>query len=159
MTWLPVAIGIVIVLLFFYSKFFGDWRVMHQRIIGLFLIAYSAYLATLTGTVTQFVVPGVGAIGVGAAAGAGIGFISWLVLGTVGVATGGVGIAAGAMAMTLVGGVLSAIGAASGGAGFKTVSYPLISPFFWGPLLLLGVYFILGARKKKATQIQIEKNL
>lgn len=158
MTWFPITIGIIIVLLFAWSRFLGGWRIMHQKIIGLFLIAYGAYLATLTGTITQFVIPGVGAIGGGAAVGAGIGFVSWLVIGTVGVATGGVGVAVGATAMTLIGGVLGAAGAASGGAGFQTVSYPLISPFFWAPLVLLGIYFILGSRKKKAAQIQIENN-
>lgn len=149
-----IAFGVLIIVFFLWSRFFGGWRVLHQKVVGLLLIAYGAYLATLTGTITQFVIPGVGAIGGGAAAGAGVGFVTWLVVGTVGVVTGGVGIAIGSAAMTLIGGILGAAGAATGGVGFRSVSYPMITPFFWVPLVLLGIYFILGARKRKSAQDQ-----
>ena len=156
MSGIVIAVGILLVLFFIWSRILGGWRVLHQKIIGLLLIAYGAYLATLTGTITKFVIPGLFSVGGGAAAGAGVGFVTWLVIGTVGVATGGVGIAIGATGMTLIGGILGAVGATSGGAGFTAVRYPLISPVFWIPLLLLGIYFIVGARKKKTTQLLIE---
>jgi hypothetical protein len=156
MTKLIIVLGVTLFIFFVWSRFLGGWRVLHQKIIGLLLIAYGAYLATLTGTVTQFVLPGIGAVGGGAATGAGVGFVTWLVLGTVGVATGGVGLAIGATAMTLIGGALGAAGAATGGAGFATVTYPLVSPIFWVPLVLLGIYFNIGARKRKTMQEQTE---
>ncbi len=143
-----IAIGILILVFYIWSRFLGGWRILHQKIVGLLIIAYGAYLATLTGTVTQFVIPGIGSIGGGAVAGAGVGFATWLVVGTVGVATGGVGIAIGAAAMTMIGGILGATGAATGGAGFTTVTYPLVSPFFWVPFILLGIYFVIGGRRK-----------
>lgn len=148
MSKLVIAIGVTIVVLFLLSGFIGGWKRLHQRTIGLMLAAYGVYLATLTGTITQFVIPGVGAVGGGAAVGAGIGFATWLLVGTVGVATGGVGLAIGAAGMAVIGGLFGAAGAAAGGAGFRTISYPLISPWFWGPVVILGIYLIVGSIKK-----------
>lgn len=152
-----IAIGIIILIFFMWSRFLGGWRALHQKTVGLLIIAYGAYLATLTGTITRFVIPGIVSIGGGAAAGAGIGFATWLIIGTVGIATGGVGVAIGAAALTTIGGVLGAAGAAAGGSGFTTVTYPLVSPYFWVPLLLLGIYFVIGGRKK-SIQAQIENS-
>ena len=66
MTWAVIITGIAIILLLGWSRILGGWKIVHQKIIGISLIAYGAYLATLTGTLTQFVVPGMGAVGVGA---------------------------------------------------------------------------------------------
>lgn len=122
---------------------------LHQRIVGLGIIFYGIYLSTLVGTMTRFVLPGAGAVGGGAAAGAGVGLLTYLVIGTVGVVTGGTGIALGALAMSLIGGGLGAAGAAVGVAGFRALSYPLVSPFFWGPVIGLGIYLIVGIDIKK----------
>ena len=155
MSKLVIALGVTIVVLLLLSRFVGGWKRLHQRIIGLLLGFYGVYLATLTGTVTQFVIPGVGAVGGGAAVGAGIGFATWLLVGTIGVATGGVGLAIGAAGMAVIGGLFGAAGAAAGGTGFRTISYPLISPWFWGPVVILGIYLIVGSIKKNNSGDQV----
>lgn len=126
------------------------WRALHQRLVGASIFFYGIYLATLTGTVTKLFLPGVGAIGGGAAAGVGAGLLTYALIGTVGVATGGVGIALGGFAMALIGGGFGIVGAFAGGIGFHTVTYPLVSPWFWGPILVLGAYVFVGASRKKA---------
>ena len=118
---------------------------MHQRIVGAAIVLYGIYLSTLTGTTMRWVLPGIGAVGGGAAAGAGIGFLTYLAVGTVGVATGGVGIALGATAMALIGGGVGAVSAATGGFGYRSVVYPLVTPWFWIPTIVLGIYLIRGA--------------
>lgn len=150
-----IAIGILILVFFIWSRFLGGWRILHQKMVGLLIIGYGAYLATLTGTVTHFVIPGIGSVGGGAVAGAGVGFVTWLVVGTVGVATGGVGIAIGAAAMTMIGGILGATGAATGGAGFTTVTYPLVSPFFGSPLYFLVFISLLGVEEKNPFRLKL----
>lgn len=135
------------------SDSYGMAAVLHRRIISITVLLYGVYLSTLTGTVIQAVIPGIGAIGGGAVAGAGIGILTYLVIGTVGAVTGGVGFAIGALAMSLIGASVGAAGGAAGGIGFKTLSYPLVSPWLWAPIMVLGVYFLLGSRKKKRTTI------
>jgi hypothetical protein len=135
-----------------------SWRDIHQRIVGIAILIYGLYLATLTGTITQFVLPGVGAIGGGAVAGAGVGLVTYIVLGTVGAVTGGVGVALGLLAMTLIGGSVGALGAAAGGVGFRTVSYPLVSAWFWVPVIIIGIYVFLGVGKSRSAR-KISKSL
>ena len=122
---------------------------LHQRIVGLGIVFYGLYLSTLMGSMTRFVLPGAGAVGGGAATGAGIGFLTYLVIGTVGVAMGGTGVALGALAMSLIGGGLGAAGAAAGSAGLRTLAYPLVTPWFWAPTIILGIYLIVGIDIKK----------
>ncbi|MHA7600934.1 hypothetical protein ACX12L_13430 [Alicycliphilus sp. T452] len=126
----------------------------HQRIVGLGIVFYGIYLATLVGSMTRFVLPGVGAVGGGAATGAGIGFLTYLAVGTVGVVTGGTGVALGALAMALIGGGVGAVGAAAGAAGFQTITYPLVSRWFWGPTIVLGIYLVIGIDLKKKLAFQ-----
>lgn len=124
-----------------------------RRVIGLLIVLYGGYLATLTGSASSFVVPGFGAIGAGAGVGAGIGLGTWAVLGTVGVVTGGVGVAVGAAAMAGIGALLGGAGGAAGGLGFQTVTYPLIAWYFWLPIVVIGVLFLLGIRKKRKERL------
>ena len=144
-----IVFGILILGFWLWSYIWGGFRIFHQRIVGLSLLCYGWYLSTLTGSYTALVLPGIGAIGGGALAGGGVGFFTWVIIGTVGVATGGTGIALGALAMSCIGAALGATGAATGGFGIKTINYPLVSPIFWVPLLVLGVYFLIGSLKKK----------
>ena len=104
------------------------------------------WLALFTGTVFKLVLPGIGAIGLGSVAGAGVGFLTYLAVGVVGVVTGGVGIALGALGMTTIGALLGGVGGAAGGV---LVRVPIISPVFWGPVLLVGSYLLVGARRKR----------
>lgn len=126
-----------------------QWRMAHQRVIGAVVLAYGTYLAMLTGTVTEFVVPGIGAIGAGAVAGSLIGLGTFAVLGVVGIATGGTAFAAGAGLMALAGAGVGATGGAVGGLGFRTVIVPLISPIFWLPVMMLGIYLLIGFRLRR----------
>jgi len=41
--------------------------------------------------------------------------------------------------MALIGAVFGGIGATSGGAGFQTITYPLVSPLFWVPIITFGL--------------------
>ena len=132
-----------------WAYFKGGWKIIHQRIVGGMVILYGMYLATLTGSYTALVLPGIGKIAIGFGSGAAVGFFSWLALGTIGVATGGTGFAVGAGLMTLVGGIFGLIGGASGGFGLQTVTYPLVSPIFWGPIIILGIYLFRGRKLKK----------
>lgn len=132
-----------------WSYFHGGWKTFHQRLIGGAVFAYGLVLASLTGSVTSFVVPGFGAIVVGAGTGASVGALTYLVIGTVGVVTGGVGVAVGLGAMAAIGAFLGSAGAAAGGFGFHTVTYGLVSPFIWAPLLVLGAYFMKGRKRIK----------
>ncbi|MGJ7521403.1 hypothetical protein ACSFA0_13010 [Variovorax sp. LT1P1] len=147
----PMIVGTVIVAGALVCKLAvgARWSAFHQRVVAVATFAFGVYLATLTGTATQFVLPGFGAIGLGAAAGSAIGFGTFLMIGVVGVATGGVGLAIGAGAMTLIGAGVGAAGGAAGGFGFRVISYPLVSWWIWAPLLMLGVYLFVAAKRKK----------
>lgn len=123
------------------------WVAFHQRLVALSVFAFGMYLATLTGTVTQLVVPGIGAVGIGAAAGGAIGLVTSMVVGVVGVATGGVGLAIDAGAMALIGAGVGAAGGAASGFGFQVISYPLVSPFVWVPLMVLAVYLFVAVKR------------
>ncbi|MDM0077463.1 hypothetical protein QTH90_23860 [Variovorax sp. J2P1-59] len=125
------------------------WAAFHTRALAVIIFAFGVYLATLTGTMTQFVLPGIGAIGLGVVAGGAIGFGTFLVVGAVGLATGGVGLALGAGAMTLIGAGVGAAGGAAGGFGFRVVEYPLVSPFVWAPILMFAVYLFVTVGRNK----------
>jgi len=136
---------------------FSSWVIVSQgglegskrRIVGGLVIFYGVYLSLLTGSSTALVVPGIGSIAIGAGTGAAVGFFTWLAIGTVGLATGGVGVAIGAGAMSMIGAIFGGAGGAAGGFGLKAVTYPLISPVFWIPLIVLGIYFLRGKKIKK----------
>lgn len=151
-SWVLYAGGILVILAASYL-IIGYWKKrdipLIRRAVGLLIMFYGAYLATLTGTTLSFVVPGIGSIALGAVTGAAVGFGTWLIIGTVGVVTGGVGVAVGAAAMAIIGAVLGGTGGAAGGFGFHRISYPLVAWYFWVPIILIGALFILGVRKKK----------
>lgn len=137
----------------------GRWSVFHRRIVGWSVVFYGVYLATLTGSYTSLVLPGIGPIVIGAGTGAGIGFITWLVIGTVGMVTGGVGVAIGAGAMAFIGALFGGAGGAAGNFGIKTVTYALISPIFWIPVIILGIYFLQGNRIKMQRMLPSPKTI
>lgn len=149
-------IALAIILFAFWARFRAGWQRIHQQILGSLVLVYGIFLAFLTGSYTELVLPGVGGVALGAGAGAAVGLGAWLALGTIGVATGGVGLGIGAIGMTAIGATFGGIGGASGGLGLREVSYWLIHPIIWIPLIILGAYFIWGhqlgkihARKKK----------
>ena len=126
-----------------------NWTIAHKRAMGLIIFSFGVYLATLTGTTNQSLMSALGAIGSGAAAGAGAGVVTYLVLGTVGVATGGAGIALGLLAMSLIGASVGTVGASAASMFSRFFSYPLISPWVWAPVLILGVYILLISSKRE----------
>ena len=135
----------------------GWWSHLHRKIVGWTVILYGIYLATLTGSYTSLVLPEAGSIAIGAGTGAVTGYVTWLIIGTVGVATGGVGVAVGAGAMAAIGAFFGGAGGAAGGFGLETVTYPLISPIFWVPVILLGIYFLIGAKIKMQQRLPSPK--
>ena len=93
--------------------------------------------------------PGVGSIAVGASLGAFFIFLTFVAIGTIGVATGGTAFALGGLAFSGLGGLFGAIGSSTGGIGFHYVSYPLVHPVLWGSIILLGGYIVVGIKEKK----------
>lgn len=148
MIYVSVIAGLIVLSLGIVAFQRGWWSVFHRRMVGLTVVLYGIYLATLTGSFTSLVLPGIGSIAIGAGTGAVVGFVTWLAIGTVGVATGGVGIAIGAGVMTLIGALFGGAGGAAGNFGIKTVTYPLVSPIFWVPIIILGIYFLRGKKIK-----------
>ena len=118
----------------------------HQRIVGLGIVFFGIYLATLTETKTHWLPNVLGNTGGGAAKGAGVGFLTYLVVGTVGVVTGGVGVALGASAMALIGGT---VGAVAGLKLFNTTEHSMVSPWFSGLVIVLGIYLLIGIDIKR----------
>lgn len=149
MLYVSIGFAILILIISVRAIMNNGWNLFHQRLIGGLIICYGIYLSLLSGSYTSLVLPGIGSIVLGGGAGAAVGFATWLFLGTVGVATGGVGVAIGVGAMALIGSVVGGIGGAVGGFGLQTVTYPLVSPFFWVPIIILGIYFMRGKRIKK----------
>jgi hypothetical protein len=144
-----VAIATTILIFAYWAKRHGGWRRVHQRLLGWLTLIYGIFLASLTGSYTSLVLPGIGGIALGTGTGAAVGFGAWLVLGTVGVATGGVGLAIGAASMAAIGALFGGIGGTAGGFGIQTVSYPLVHWIFWVPVLIIGIYFLWGYKLKR----------
>lgn len=144
-----LAIGAVLLCTGMVMKFRGYWAPTQRKMLGWLIVIYGIYLATLTGTYTALVVPGLGKIAIGAGAGAAVGFVTWLVIGTVGFATGGAGVALGALAMTAIGAFFGSVGSGSGGFGLQTVTYPLFHWAFWVPIVIIGLYLAAGHRLKR----------
>ena len=154
--YISVAIAVAILVFAFWAKQHGGWRRAHQRLLGILTLSYGLFLASLTGSYTSLVLPGIGGISLGVGVGAAVGFGTWLVLGTVGVVTGGIGLAVGAVGMAAIGAIFGGIGGTAGGFGITTVSYPLVHWIFWVPVVLIGIYFIWGHKLKR---LRASKNL
>ena len=151
--YISAAIAAAILIFAYWAKRHGGWRRAHQRLLGWLTLIYGIFLASLTGSYTALVLPGVGGIAVGAGTGAAVGFGTWLVLGTVGVATGGVGLAIGAVSMAAIGAFFGGIGGTASGFGIQSVSYPLVHWIFWLPVIIIGCYFLWGHRLKRFKDI------
>ena len=122
----------------------GTWS---AKIMGRLIFLYGLYFSLFMGSYSSLVLPGIGSIGVGAVAGGVIGWGASAIVGTIGVVTGGVGIAIGALGMATIGAVLGAIGAGSGGFGIRDTTYFLVTPWFWVPLIIIGLFFMFRNRK------------
>lgn len=109
---------------------------------------YGTFFALFIGTVTSLTLPGVGSITLGAASGAAVGWATYLLLGTLGIATGGAAIALGALGMALIGSLLGAVGGASGGFGLSKSIHFFVTPWFWAPLIIIGIFIALRGNKK-----------
>lgn len=144
-----IGVGIFLFILAIWAKWGGRWESLYQKIISLLIIFYGLFLANLTGSYTAIVLPVGIEIVVGAGSGAALGYITFLVLGTIGVVTGGIGFAIGAGLMITIGAIFGGAGAAGAGFGVKTITYALVSPWFWVPILVLGIYYWRGAKVKK----------
>ena len=143
---IAAALGALLLAAAIYFKFVAGWRRAHRAIVGGLTMCYGMWLALCTGTVMKLVVPGIGAMVLGSAGGVGVGFLTFLAVGVVGVATGGIGIALGALGMMSIGAVVGGVGAAAGGA---FVIVPLVSPVFWAPIIFVGVYLLVGSHQKR----------
>lgn len=107
----------------------------YQLIFSLIFFSGGILMAIMIGTKTVLVMPGIGGIGVGGAAGALVGYMTYLLIGTVGVVTGGIGLALGALGMSFIGFILGSIGATFGGFGLRTIHSWVIAI----PVIVLGV--------------------
>lgn len=112
---IAIIIALALAALAVYLKVFAGWRRAHRAILGGLTMFYGMWLALGTGSVLKLVAPGVGSVVLGSAAGAGLGFVTFLAVGTVGVATGGIGLAIGAAGMTAAGAVFGGVGGGARG--------------------------------------------
>jgi hypothetical protein len=129
----------------------GTWS---AKLFGWLIMLYGFYFSVFTGSYSSLLLPGIGSIGLGAAVGGTVGWAASAIIGTIGVVTGGVGIAIGIVGMVTIGAALGAVGAGSGGFGIKTTTYFLITPWFWVPLILIGIFLIFRSNKTKTSQIE-----
>lgn len=141
-----VSVGALLVTAGLYLKLFAGWRRIHQAILGGLTVFYGMWLALCTGTVLKLAVPGMGAAVLGTAAGAGVGFLTYLAVGIVGVVTGGAGVALGALGMVSIGAAVGGVGGAAGGV---LTRVPVVHPAVWAPVVLVGVYLFLGALRRR----------
>lgn len=147
--WMYLAIFVLFVLLSIILFKRIHINTIHKKLIGSLAVFIGLYFSTLTGSYLAFTMPGVGSIAVGASVGAIFGFLTFVAIGTIGVATGGTAFALGGLAFSGLGGLFGAIGSSAGGVGFHYVSYPLVHPVLWGSIILLGGYLVVGIKKKK----------
>jgi hypothetical protein len=147
--WVYIAIFILVLLLSVIIFKRIPINTIHKKLIGSLAVLIGLYFSTLTGSFLAFTVPGVGSIALGASMGAFVGFITFVAIGTIGVATGGTAFALGGLAFTGLGGLFGAIGSSAGGIGFHYVSYPLVHPVLWGSIILLGGYLVVGIKERK----------
>lgn len=127
------------------------WR--YSRQVGLIARKFLAYLVTYIGLTmalaigieTHLVLPGIGSVGAGAAVGAFVGWLLWMIVGTLGVVP--MGIAIGLWSMVSAAMSLSALGSLVGGIGFRTVLVPYVPVALWLPLLVTGYVMHRGNRK------------
>lgn len=129
----------------------GSWS---AKIIGRLIFFYGLSFSFFTGSYSSLVLPGIGSIGLGATVGGAVGLVASVIIGTIGVATGGAGIAIGALGMAAIGAVLGAIGAGSGGFGISTTTYFLVTPWFWVPLIIIGLFFMFRGRKSNTKKLE-----
>jgi len=148
---ISVLIGVSIIGYGFWKWANGTWS---AKFMGRLIFLYGLYFSFFTGSYSSLVLPGVGSIALGAATGGAVGWAASAIIGTIGVATGGVGIAIGALGMATIGAVLGAIGASSGGFGIKTTTYFLVTPWFWVPLIIIGLFLMFRSRKSSIKNIQ-----
>jgi len=147
--WMYIAIFMLIILISVIIFKRIPINTIHKKLIGSLAVIIGLYFSTLTGSYLAFTMPGVGSIAVGASVGAFFGFLTFVAIGTIGVATGGTAFALGGLAFSGLGGLFGAIGSSTGGIGFHYVSYPLVHPVLWGSIILLGGYLVLGIKEKK----------
>ena len=113
-------------------------------------------MAMAIGTATHLALPGVGSIGVSAAVGAIVGWLTWLVVGTLGVVP--LGIAVGLWGMVSAAAGFSVLGGLVGGIGFKTVLTPYVPIAIWLPLIFTAFVIRKDARKARLKK-SFENNL
>lgn len=77
------AIGIAVLSFVIWARYRAGWPLLHQRILGVLTLGFGLFLAFLTGSYTELVLPGVGGVALGAGAGAAVGLGAWLSLGTI----------------------------------------------------------------------------
>ena len=75
-TYISVAIAAAILIFAYWAKRHGGWRRAHQRLLGWLTLIYGIFLASLTGSYTSLVLPGIGGIALGTGAGAAVGAAS-----------------------------------------------------------------------------------
>lgn len=127
---------------------------MTVKVMGRLIFLYGLYFSVFTGSVSSLVIPGIGSIGIGsigigAVAGGAVGWVASAIIGTIGVVTGGIGLAIGGLAMAGIGAVFGALGAASGGFGIHTTTHFLVTPWFWIPLIIIGLFLMFRGNKSK----------
>ncbi|WP_156350910.1 hypothetical protein [Pseudomonas sp. EGD-AK9] len=135
----------------------GLWRysqplaIQVRRWISYAAICISLVMAFAIGTVTHVVLPGFGSLGLGAASGAVVGLLLWMIVGPIGVVPLGIGV--GLWGMVGATTSLSVLGSLVGGTGLKTSFVPYVPMVVWLPILVTGLLIKRGVKK----QMEIDK--
>lgn len=115
-----------------------------RRILEFVVLATGFAMAMAIGTQTHLSFPSLGSLGLGAGLGAFIGWLLWLIVGTLGIVPLGIAFGLWSMIATAMG--LSVMGSLMGGLGLKTVLVPYVPFTLWLPMLVTA-FFMRRARR------------
>lgn len=131
-----LAIGIALCAsLWRYSKALSY---VSRRILEFVVLATGFSMAMAIGTQTHLSFPSLGSLGLGAGLGAFIGWLVWLIVGTLGVVPLCIAFGLWSMVATAMG--LSVMGSLVGGFGLKTVLVPYVPFTLWLPMVVTALF-------------------
>ena len=136
----------VALLCFIVHRYWQPIRRTTQWLVATVLLFGSLALGVALGTVTELVLPGIGGIVLGSSTGALLGWLTFLLAGTFGIATGGTAFALGGGALTAIFAIVGCFAATTAGFGVRTVHQWVIAL----PVLILALgLFARGRHRAK----------
>lgn len=115
-----------------------------QWLLATILLFGSLALGVALGTVTELVLPGIGGIVLGGSTGALLGWLTFMLTGTLGIATGGTAFALGGVALASIFSIVGCIAATTAGFGVHTIHQWVIAL----PVLILALALFVRGRHR-----------